>query len=61
MRIFALPLVLLAVLLTGCGDQKTAQQYIDSGLSHIEKKEWKSAIIEFKNAVKLNPENAHQS
>ncbi|MCP3928864.1 MAG: tetratricopeptide repeat protein, partial [Bacteroidetes bacterium] len=48
----------LFVFLTACSQQKTAEEYIQSGQALMASKEWKGAIIEFKNAVKQSPENA---
>ncbi len=49
--------IFLLVFLSACGQQKSAEEYIQNGKDYFDKKEWKSAIIEFKNAVKLAPKN----
>ena len=50
-------MVMFAVI-SGCSQEPNTAEYIKSGQTYLEKKEWKSAIIEFKNAVKQTPENA---
>jgi len=51
-------LIVLSLVLTSCSQQQTSEEYITEGETYIEKKEWKSAIIEFKNAIKQSPGNA---
>ena len=46
-----------AMTLAACG-QKSSEEYINSGNSLIEQQDVKAAIIEFKNAVKVEPQNA---
>ena len=50
--------LLLVVVLSACGDQKSTEEYIKSGEQFYAKKDWKSAVIEFKNAIKQSPDNA---
>jgi putative PEP-CTERM system TPR-repeat lipoprotein len=50
--------VILVATLSACEQSKSVEEYSQSGQSHFDKKEWKSAIIEFKNAIKEDPKNA---
>ena len=50
-------ITLLTAVLVGC-NQESVDDYLERGKQFSANKEWKSAIIEFKNAVKLEPENA---
>ena len=43
---------------SGCGQDRNPEEYIENGRHYLSLKEWKSAIIEFKNALKLDPENS---
>ena len=45
-------------LLSACGSNLTTEEYIANGLNHFDQGDWKSAIIEFKNAVKTDPKDA---
>jgi putative PEP-CTERM system TPR-repeat lipoprotein len=45
-------------LISGCNQDQSVEEYINSGQEYRDKKEWKSAIIEFKNALKQAPDNA---
>ena len=58
-RRFLIPFVILVASLSACDQTKNAQEYIQSGQLHFDKKEWNSAIIEFKNAIKQDAENAN--
>jgi putative PEP-CTERM system TPR-repeat lipoprotein len=51
-------LVVLFLFLAACGHQKTTEEYLQKGTDFLQKKELKSAVIEFKNAVKQSPQNA---
>ncbi len=59
MKVLHYIILSLVIFISACGDQKSVEQYIESGQKFYNNKEWKSAIIEFKNAVKQAPENAH--
>jgi len=48
---------LCAMTLAACG-QKSSEEYINSGKTLIAQQDVKAAIIEFKNAVKTEPQNA---
>ncbi|WP_171035655.1 XrtA/PEP-CTERM system TPR-repeat protein PrsT [Colwellia ponticola] len=50
--------IVLALSLGACGETKTAQQLISSGNNFVQMSDFSSAVIEFKNAVSLEPENA---
>ena len=50
--------ITLSLLLASCDQQKSAEDYIKSGNAYVDKGDWKSAIIEFKNAVKQSPQNS---
>ncbi len=45
-------------MLASCSQQLSTDEYIQNGQKHAAKKEWKSAVIEYKNAIKQSPENA---
>ena len=49
---------IVALTLVACGQQQSAKEYIESGLVFQATQEWSGATIEFKNAVKIEPENA---
>ena len=49
--------IILLLFLSACSEQKSAEEHIQNGKEYFDKKEWKSAIIEFKNAVKIEPKN----
>jgi putative PEP-CTERM system TPR-repeat lipoprotein len=51
-------LLFLILALSSCDQQKSVQEYIELGQNYAATKEWSSAVIEFKNAIKLDPENA---
>ena len=52
-------LIILVASLSACDQSTSAKEYMQSGQAHVDNKEWKSAIIEFKNAVKQDPKNAN--
>ncbi len=58
-RWFLTLFIILVASLSACDQTKNAQEYIQSGQLHFDKKEWNSAIIEFKNAIKQDAENAN--
>ncbi len=41
-----------------CNQQMTAEEYMAKGQEYVTTKEWNSAIIEFKNAVKQSPDSS---
>jgi len=47
----------LAISNVGCGDNTTSDQHLASGLAHQNKGDKKSAVIEYKNALKKDPQN----
>ncbi|TWX66371.1 PEP-CTERM system TPR-repeat protein PrsT [Colwellia demingiae] len=51
--------IILTLILSACSDTKTAQQFISSGNSFVQVRDFSSAVIEFKNAVRLEPKNAN--
>jgi putative PEP-CTERM system TPR-repeat lipoprotein len=57
MRKFKALLYCVVIFIVGCDAQLSAEQYIQQGKQRQAKAEWKGAIIEFKNAVKLQPNN----
>jgi len=61
MKIFIYIAVLFCTvsLSSGCNQNPSAEEYIKRGVEYRDNKEWDSAIIEFKNAVKQAPENAY--
>jgi Tfp pilus assembly protein PilF len=50
--------IIMFGLISGCNQDQSSEEYIKSGQEYLGKKEWKSAIIEFKNAIKQAPDNA---
>ena len=58
-RILYSALIVFAIsVVTGCNRESSSSENIDSGREYLSKKEWNSAIIEFKNAAKQEPKNA---
>jgi putative PEP-CTERM system TPR-repeat lipoprotein len=51
--------IILALILSACSETKTAQQLILSGNNFIQVRDYSSAVIEFKNAIRLEPKNAN--
>ncbi|AAZ25078.1 XrtA/PEP-CTERM system TPR-repeat protein PrsT [Colwellia psychrerythraea] len=51
--------ILLTLILSACSETKTVQQLISSGNSFVQVRDFSSAVIEFKNAVRLEPKNAN--
>jgi putative PEP-CTERM system TPR-repeat lipoprotein len=51
--------IILVASLSACDQSTSAKEYMQSGQAYVDNKEWKSAIIEFKNAVKQDPKNAN--
>lgn len=47
--------LLLALGLSACGDNKSLETYVADGKSYIDSNDFSKAIIEFKNAVRLMP------
>ena len=58
MKLFSVLLVAVSLLLSACSQEISTEEYIKRGQDYYSKKEWKSALIEFKNAVKQNPGSA---
>jgi putative PEP-CTERM system TPR-repeat lipoprotein len=57
--VYAAVLISIFSLVSGCSQEPDVEEYIKSGQEYLDKKEWNSAIIEFKNAAKEAPENAN--
>jgi len=57
-RSFIALIVAISLITVSCSQEKSAEEYIQNGKSYFDKKEWKSAVIEFKNAIKQVPKNA---
>lgn len=52
------PLLVLVAALTACkSEEEKSQEYYESGAAYLEKGEYSSAELEFKNALKINPHN----
>lgn len=51
--------IVFALILGACSETKTAQQLISSGNNFVQVRDFSSAVIEFKNAVRLEPKNAN--
>ena len=47
----------LVLLTASCGQKTTSEEYITKGQQYAANKDWKSAIIELKNAVKQSPKD----
>ncbi len=58
MKFKSLITFVLVAFLTSCSTQLTTEEYLQRGSSYMDEKEWKSAIIEYKNGIKQSPENA---
>ncbi len=58
MRSFLGLVTVITLLATSCSQQMTAEEYMAKGQEYVAAKDWNSAIIEFKNAVKQSPDNA---
>jgi putative PEP-CTERM system TPR-repeat lipoprotein len=54
---YILSATLLLLAISACTPGKTTEEFLQSGQSYVDKKEWNSAIIEFKNAVKSDDKN----
>ena len=52
-------LIFISLSLFACAEKLTTEQYLQSGQQYLDKKEWKAAIIEFKNAIKQSPKDAN--
>ncbi len=50
--------VLICFALISCSQQRSAEDYIAQGKEFYQQKSWQSAVIEFKNAVKVAPEDS---
>mgnify|MGYP006101396659 FL=1 len=50
--------ILLLLIISACTPGKTPEEFLQSGQSYVETKDWNSAIIEFKNAIKGDENNA---
>ena len=50
--------IALALGLSACSEQKTLEQLLASANEHSQKRNFSSAIVELKNAVRLSPQNA---
>jgi putative PEP-CTERM system TPR-repeat lipoprotein len=53
----ALAIVAVVMLLAACG-RETSSSYLASARAHLAKKEYSAAVIELKNALRLEPNNA---
>lgn len=49
--------ILIATILAAC-NQQSAEEYSARGDQYAKAEKWESAVIEFKNSVKQEPENA---
>ncbi|WP_145963109.1 XrtA/PEP-CTERM system TPR-repeat protein PrsT [Litorilituus sediminis] len=59
MRVSVISLAIaLAISVSACSEKQSVEQYIASGQTHIAAGDYASAIIEFKNAVKLDSKSA---
>lgn len=50
--------IVLFLALSACAPELTTEEYLQRGIAFMDKKEWKSAVIEFKNGIKKSPQNA---
>ncbi len=51
-------LIFLLCFVVSCGGDKTANEYINAGIKFTEEQKYDKAISSFKNAIKLEPDNA---
>lgn len=51
--------IVLTLLLSACSETKTAQELLVSGNNFVQARDFSSAVIEFKNAIRLEPNNAN--
>ncbi len=58
MRSFIGLVTVLSLLTASCSQQMSAEEYMTKGQEYLVARDWNSAIIEFKNAVKQSPDNA---
>ncbi len=58
MKFISLSASALLLVLTSCSSQFSTEEYLQRGANYMDKKEWKSAIIEYKNGIKQSPKNA---
>ncbi|MBL7004114.1 MAG: PEP-CTERM system TPR-repeat protein PrsT [Gammaproteobacteria bacterium] len=58
MKLTSLIIIASLFILSSCSPSLTPEEYVQRANAFADKKEWKSAIIEYKNAVKLSPKNA---
>ena len=65
MRNFAKSLKLLGILfmiilfISGCSNpEKSKVEHFNKGMEYVKKQDWKSAIIELQNAIKIDPKYA---
>jgi Tfp pilus assembly protein PilF len=50
-------LMILALMITGCSsDEEKKASHLEKGKSYFEKGEYKSAELEFRNAIQIDPE-----
>jgi putative PEP-CTERM system TPR-repeat lipoprotein len=50
--------VFCCLVVLACSQQKSAEEHISKGKQFSQQESWQSAVIEFKNAVKVAPENS---
>jgi putative PEP-CTERM system TPR-repeat lipoprotein len=55
MRFVFFQVVVLVLLLVGCGGGTSPEGHIEKGRNYSSNEEWSSAIIEYKNAIRLAP------
>ena len=58
MKQISLVILILSIILPGCSQQLSTEEYIKKGQQFINEKKWSGAVIEFKNAVQQAPENS---
>lgn len=55
---FKLALAVFALSITGCPGDKSSLEYFEQGKSHQRNGDFKAAIIEYKNSIRLDPANS---
>lgn len=58
MKFVSLSAAALLLALSSCSTSLSTEEYLQRGTDYMDKKEWKSAIIEYKNSIKQAPKNA---
>jgi len=58
MKFISLTFLALVLFLSSCSSTLSTAEYLERASNYMDKKEWKSAVIEYKNGIKQSPKNA---